>query len=302
MSNNAPFFIIGVGRSGTSLLRLMLHSHPRIAIPYESHFLTKYFERSDQYGDLENDDNLRNIIRDILNEEYLKMWDHEFDPNELFMRIKRRDIAGVFSELYLSYAEAKGKHRWGDKSDYLDRMHLINSMYPEAQFIHIIRDGRDVAMSVMQRSWGPDDLIRAAEWWNQHVLLGRRMGAMIGSRRYTEVLFEELVQNPDKELKRLCDFLDESYDPKMLEYHKLSGDSFPGSKKEQHYNVNSAPKKSRTYAWKKEMSQLDVLIFNRYASGMLKEVGYEIPEIEKSKFLLFARIIMIFVRRILRSN
>jgi len=85
-------------------------------------------------------------------------------------------VAGLISALYAEYAAAKGKPRWGDKSDYLDRLHIVNEMFPNAQFIHIIRDGSDVAHSALKLPWGPDDVVRAAEWWNEHVWVGRRVG------------------------------------------------------------------------------------------------------------------------------
>ena len=73
----------------------------------------------------------------------------------------------------------------GIKSDYLDRLHVVHEMFPNAQFIHIIRDGRDVA-TVLKLPWGPEDVVRAAEWWNEHVWVGRRVGAILGPERYLE--------------------------------------------------------------------------------------------------------------------
>ena len=154
--NKEPFFIVGVGRSGTTMLRLMLTSHPSIAVPYESHFLTRYYEKLDSYGALEQRENLETLLRDILSEELLLSWDHEFDFDELISEIAEPVTLGsVFNAVYLNYARAKNKVRWGDKSDYLDRMHIVNDIFPDAKFIHIVRDGRDVVNSVLKLPWGP---------------------------------------------------------------------------------------------------------------------------------------------------
>lgn len=281
-----PFFIVGVGRSGTTLLRLMLHSHPDIAIPYESHFITDYYHRIEDYGDISRDDNLNKLLTDIFNEELLKQWDHQFIIEDIVSQIKQRDLGGIFRAIYNNYANAKGKCRWGDKSDYLDRMHIINELFPDAKFIHIIRDGRDVANSVLKLSWGPKDIIQAAEWWQYHVVLGRRMGAMLGNNRYTEVSYENLVSKTENELERLCEFIGVDYSTEMLNYYRKPLDSIPDSRKKQHYNADSPPKKDRIAAWKKEMPPSDVSIFNHYAARALRECRYEVSDLKVNKYRL----------------
>ena len=296
-----PFFVVGIGRSGTSLLRLMLHSHPRIAIPYESHFITDYYKNLTKYGNLEENSNFTGLIKDILNEPLTKMWDHSFDLERIIKNSEYRTFRGAIHAVYHDYAKGKGKARWGDKSDYLDRMHTMNEIFPDAQFIHIIRDGRDVANSVLKLPWGPNDIIRAAEWWEKYIWLARRVGAVLGKERYIEVKYEDLVEDPECELKRLCLFLDEEYTPEMLEYHKDSDKAIPDSRKGQHYNLDSAPKRSRSYAWKREMRPSDVALFNRYANDMLKEVSYEIPEIKIGKLKMTLYVARIFFRRYFSS-
>lgn len=295
--NKTPFFIVGIGRSGTTLLRLMFHSHPNISIPYESHFITDYYQKLDDYGDLNIDDNLRKLLSDIFDEELLKQWDHEFTVDDLIPKIEQRELGSVFRAIYSDYTKAKGKDRWGDKSDYLDRMHIINELFPDAKFIHIIRDGRDVANSVLKLPWGPKDIIQAAEWWHIHLVLGRRMGAMLGKSRYTEVTYENLVSDTEHELTRLCEFIGVDYSEEMLSYYKKHTRSIPDSRKNQHYNADSPPKKDRVAAWKKEMSPTYISIFNHYASHSLNECGYEVPDIKINKYwLLLNRFYILFKR------
>ncbi len=296
-TSSPPFFIVGVGRSGTTLLRLMLQSHPNIAIPYESHFLTDYHNNLAAYGDLEDDANLRKLVSDILNEELLKQWDHEFLIDRILPTIESRSLGEVFKAVYNDYCKGKNKLRWGDKSDYLDRMHLINEIFPDALFIHIIRDGRDVANSVLKQSWGLLDIIHAAEWWHEHVTLGRRMGAMLNSNRYIEVKFEDLVTDPKTQMSRLLSFIGEDYSDDVLDYHKHSADRIPDSRKALHYNADSPPKKDRVAAWKQEMSSFDQDVFSKYARKSLAELDYEIPETRHSKFRLTLHEFLMFAKR-----
>lgn len=277
MMKKEPFFIVGVGRSGTTLLRMMMHNHPNIAVPYESHFVTDYFRNKDAYGDLANAENRHRLLDDILNEELLKSWDHKFDAERVFCAIEENTLSAVFDAVFQDYALAKGKSRWGDKSDYLDRMHLIKRVFPEAKFIHIIRDGRDVANSVMKMSWGPKDIIQAAEWWHEHVRLGRAMGSMLDDEHYIEVRYEDLVNESERELRRLCDFIDEPFSEEMLNYHKKAAVAIPDGRKAQHYNNDAPPKSSRTFAWKNEMSAINVALFGAYAKNSLQAMDYELP-------------------------
>lgn len=294
-----PFFIVGVGRSGTTLIRLMINNHPNIAIPYESHFITKYYEKLNSYGDLSDKNNLRKIVSDILAEELLTKWDHTFKLENIVDGVKESTIKGVFDSLYKDYAKSKGKIRWGDKSDYLDRMYLINKIFPEAQFIHIVRDGRDVAGSVLKLNWGPNDIIAAAEWWNSYVNLARCMGAIIGDDRYMEVRYEDLVQDSENELKRICSFLGEEFSAEMLNYHKSSKSSIPSELNCLHYNTDKPPTASRAYAWKREMSPTDIFLFDSYAKNMLKALGYEVPTIAVSSIYAKLAKFKIFVKRML---
>jgi len=294
-----PFFIIGIGRSGTTLLRLMFHNHPNIAVPYESHFITDYYNNLESYGDLSKDKNLDKLIHDILQEDLLTQWDHEFDASKIKAIIEDRSLASIINAIYSDYAEGKGKNRWGDKSDYLDRMHLINKIFPSAKFIHIIRDGRDVANSVLKLPWGPKDLVGAAEWWNEYIRLACSVGAVLGKNKYAEVKYEDLVQDPEKELKRLCEFIGEEFDESMLNYHQSADVAIPESRKAQHHNSGEPPKQSRTFAWKKEMSLTNIDLFSDYAQNSLELVGYEIPQRNKNRLPVKLAKMRIFVKRML---
>lgn len=299
---NTPFFIVGIGRSGTSLLRMMFHNHPRIAIPYESQFITKYHKSIDSsQKTFLSEKEFHQLLEDILAEPYLRKWDHTFDKNELLKTISEKTLSGILNAIYSDYAKGKGKPRWGDKSDYLDQMHTINTIFPDSQFIHIIRDGRDVASSVMKLPWGPNDIITAAEWWNKYIWLGRRVGAALGKGKYTEVFYEKLIDNPAKELKQLCAFLGEDYSSDMLNYHQQAEKAIPEAHKGLHYNVNTAPKKSRAFAWKREMSPCDIAIFNKYASEMLTETRYEMPDINLSRQRILLCVLKVMIKRFIKG-
>jgi hypothetical protein len=297
VKTDRPIFLVGIGRSGTTLLRLMLHHHPRIAIPYESHFIVKYHDALAQYGNLAEPDQRGRLVDDLLAEPMLAMWDHEFDRNRVLAEVSEPTLAGVLDALYGEYAAAHGKQRWGDKSDYLERLDVIHELFPCAQFVHIIRDGRDVARSVLKLPWGPDDIIRAAEWWNDHVWVARRMGAILGPSRYLEVRYEALVADPERELRRVCEFLGEDYAPEMLQYHETSASAIPEERRGQHQRVDRAPDPSRASSWRREMHPYDQALFNKFGGRMLNELGYDVPALQVSRIGLGWHVAKLMARR-----
>lgn len=295
----SPIFIVGLGRSGTTLLRLMLNAHPNIAIPYETNFLDKYGEKIRDYGDLQVSSSLNRLLTDLLSEPQLKFWDCSITKEEVLNELKLStaiNMAAVLSALYMVYARKHSKSRWGDKSAYIDTIPILNSLFPTAKFIHIIRDGRDVIRSTMRLSWGPNDYIAGAMWWNDNVWVCRRMGAVLGPERYIEVRFEDLVNNPQTEMRRLLSFVGETFSDQVLSFH-VNAKSYVPQEVDFHYNVDKEFIKARCFAWKEEMSETENALFQRYARQMLGELGYEVRKTSVSKMRLFSCIASQLFRR-----
>ena len=99
-------------------------------------------------------------------------------------------------------------------------MREIQVYLPEARFIHLIRDGRDVALSVLKQTWGPQTIEAAAEKWRSRVLRGRSQQPYLGF--YMEVKFEDLVLHTERELRRICEFIELEFDAAMLGYHETA--------------------------------------------------------------------------------
>jgi len=276
--SHAPIFIVGVGRSGTTLIRQMINSHSQIAVPYESHFMTKYINKLEQYGSLDVNNNFERLIEDICAEPILNNWDYSPSAAELLESSPNRELASVLGHFFNLYARYHGKTLWGDKSDYLDRMYMIRRLFPNAKFIHIIRDGRDVASSVLKMPWGPTNVKRAAEWWSTYVRLGCSMGRMLDEDKYMEVRYEDLVAAPEEQLQNICKFIGVEFEPGMLDFYKDSKKFIPQSLVYQHYNADTAANTSRLEAWRNEMSEVDCALFQQIAGDVLADMGYPIIE------------------------
>lgn len=284
-----PFFILGCGRSGTTLLRLMLDSHRDLTIPGESHFITRLWERRHAYQDKGKLQSER-LARSILESTHFKRWSI---PTELvWQKIagKEATFANVISAIFEAYAEASQKLRWGDKTPiYVRRIPVLLELFPDAQFIHIIRDGRNVAMSYLSVPWGPRNIWSAAWKWQFDVSRGMRDGRPLGMHRYREVRYEDLILKPEITLRELCLFIGADYDPAMLEYHRTADRRLhagPGGERF-HMSVTRPPTRGLR-EWRADMRTSDIMNFESIAGSLLEKLGYErscqqVPELVRFK-------------------
>jgi Sulfotransferase family len=287
----APF-IVGVARSGTTLLRLMLDAHPELAIPPETHFIPKVVKVCDEPGDP------RERVFELISTH--RRWpDYGLDADELRERLDRIDpltAGGALRAFYGLYAEKQGKPRWGDKSpSYVRRMRRVESALPEAHFVHLVRDGRDVALSQVEVDFGPNAVEDAARDWVEGIGKARRQARRV--RRYTELRYEDLVADPEPPLHRVCEFVELPWDATMLDYHegasdrmaevtrdfeRGSGPAIPASvRAERHTRVAEPPQRARAGRWRNDMSPADRERFEAIAGDLLVELGYGVGEVAR---------------------
>jgi Sulfotransferase family len=272
--SNPPFFVIGAQRSGTTMLRLMLNQHPDVAVPFESGFITEFIARQGEFGDLADRANAARMLSAIAEHPLVKKGKLIHDVNMILAQ-PIHDYASLCDAVFLAYAKAKGKHRWGDKTpSYVTEIDQLWRLFPGCKFVHIVRDGRDVTLSNLRVGWGIHNLPRAAQDWRWKTLLAHKMGALLGPN-YFELRYEDLVLEPERNLRHVCQFLALDYVPQMLTYHENSAQEMPQSSLDWHRNSVRAPDKDLVYAWKKDMPQADRIIFEQIASDALKTFGYE---------------------------
>jgi len=155
-------------------------------------------------------------------------------------------------------------------------MPSLAELFPESRFVHIVRDGRDVALSLMEVDFGPDSIDEAALRWRRSVRQGRRVGGLLGPGRYLEVRYETLVAEPGDVLPRICSFLDLRFDEAMLRYFETAGSALRGMNDRQrghHPNVHSPPTVG-IRDWRRQMNSAQVAAFEAIAGDALEELGY----------------------------
>jgi Sulfotransferase family len=263
------FFIVGSARSGTTLLRLMLNAHRDIAVPPESRFIVQLWTGQDEVDAASITDRLRT-------HKQFAAWELPIEEvAQTLGESARISYATAITAPHKLYAAKRGKSRWGDKTPrYVEEIPLLARLFPDSRFIHVIRDGRNVALSYADVPFGPKTFGQAAALWRDRVRAGMRDGRPLGPDRYQEIHYERLVTDVEAETKALCDFLGVEFDPEILDYaEKTRPDVLPRAKA---YNPNVTSKPiANVRSWQEAMSPREIAVFEAIAGDTLEELGYE---------------------------
>lgn len=275
----APFpFIVACGRSGTTLLRAVLDSHPEMAIPPETKFIMEFLEHRRRYERPDGFDTDR-FVDEVHRSWVLRQLDLTIDDVRSALARPPADMPDAIRRLFARYAELRGKSRYGNKTPvHVLSISALADAFPEARFVHIIRDGRDVALSYVGADIGPDTIAAAALRWRRWVRRGREAGATIVPDRYLEVRYETLVEEAEEVAGRVAAFLDLAYDPAMLRYHERADEVVAGVKRPHNFQGLWLPPTRGMRDWRHEMSPSDRAVFEALAGDLLLELGYEVSE------------------------
>src|SRR5919106_896627 len=274
-----PLLLLGVSRSGTTLLRVVLDRSPGIAIPDESFFVPLLARRHGRRVRVEQ------FLDDLGRIPTIASWG--LAAEDVSRRL--RDGMGVgaaIAAIFETYAERAGKPRWGDKTPmYMQHLTLLERLFPAAQYVHLIRDGRDAATSFLEmpegtftRTWAhPETPARFACLWRIEVTDARALGRRVGPDRYVEARYEDLVDDPERVVRSICDFARLPFEPAMLSY----AGAIDVSDKPHQQRLLQSPT-ARVRDWRTEMSAEGVHAVEGVAGDLLAELGYETLDAPRS--------------------
>src|SRR5918993_5421879 len=273
-------FIVGCARSGTTLVHRIVDAHPEIAITTEMHWITRHFKSRNGLVTPE-------LVSELTGHKRFAQFEI---PRQQFEGLLGSGEAVPYPtflrRVFGLYGKIKNKPLVGNKtSGYVRRIPTLHALWPDAKFVHIIRDGRDVCLSILNwkkaertagryASWEEDPVSTTALWWERKVRTAREAGARLGSSLYYEVRYESLISRPEQECQRLCEFLDVLYDDAMIRFAE-------GKARTELPNARKTPKKawlpitSGMRNWRTEMPVKDVERFEAAAGNLLEELGYE---------------------------
>jgi len=251
--------------SGTTMLLDCLDRHPSIyGFPIETKILPRWIRGHAAYGNLEADENFVRLWNDLRQIAYFRVVNDGISPPlPRDWSARDRSIGSVLDGIFRYYAERHGKRRWCEKSPmYALHMDVLAETFPAAKFIHVIRDGRDCAASIHRR-WGFTPPL--AMWrWKNSVRRARELARPLGDC-YMEVRYEELTDNPESQMRRVCRFLDEPFVRTMLSLARTRS-----ARKTRAEVIVPNKEKWRSYFTPREVERLD-----RIGGRLLDELGYE---------------------------
>jgi len=238
-----PLFLVASERSGTTFLRLMLDSHPQLAWNEEFEYVVDYMPPEGGFPGIEE-------YRRALSGDFIfPASKFSIDPTLNYPELVNSFLAQKLARDRKPVVGAT-VHRHFDR---------LLRVWPHARFVHLIRDGRDVARSIVEMGWA-GNAWRAALYWDEAELDWDRLSQQLPKDRSITVRFEELVTNPTGTLEEICAFCGVSFDPAMLEYHRSSTYGPPD------------PKMAST--WKRKMSVRDVREVEGAIGPLLVQRGY----------------------------
>jgi len=274
-----PFFVVGSGRSGTTLTRAILQAHPRVHIPPETYVLGAVIKDFSAYRRLPWSVLLRILLARF---EFLKE-EHSFGVSlrDLYNQLldlpeSERSLATILDAIYMHHARhfKPEASRWGDKTPantvHLDR---IRSVFRRGYFVHLVRDGRDVVSSYLEMG-RYTSIDQAARRWTDAVTLAREFGKRRPAQ-YLEVRYEDLVTDPDVQVSRLCTFLELDPHPNMLEHHKHQRGLNDVESHTHLHNVRQPLMTSSIGKWKTRLSEADRNRVANLMGPLLSQLGYE---------------------------
>jgi hypothetical protein len=285
-------FIVGSPRSGTTLLRMMLSSGSSLAIPPETGFVAHLAvaPRLNTMGP----DELQQIISHF--PPSAPTWP-DFGVEEAALgaalaELRPFNVADGIRCFYRMYAQRHGRTRVGDKTPTYGRsMDAIERLLPEAAFVHMIRDGRDCALSLRDLWFAPGRSMDVlATHWRDTVTTYRILGGKL--HRYLEVRFEDLVTDPAATLARVCVFLELPFEQAMLRHENVAAHLLAEhrgrvldngafvltaeQRRAQQWRTTGPVDRSRIGRWRSELGPDERDTFRSIAGSLLAELGYEI--------------------------
>lgn len=269
-STSGPIFVVGMNGSGTTMLADSLGQHPRLFVfPLESKLIPHYIQRYGADAGLSAED-ARRVADEIGRAK--PFW--QANKKQALVLGPQEDIprhvGGIFDALFGHMARRAGKLRWIEKSPVnTEHITLLAATFPQARFLHIIRDGRDAAQS-FHRRWGFDPAHTI--WrWKKTVALGREQGARLGPQRYMELSYEALTSDPATHMQAVCAFVGEPFDMAVLRSSMRHMTAADKAAKGGQIVANS--QKWRQYFSADQLARLEHL-----AGRQLRALGYQVTE------------------------
>ncbi len=293
MINVSPFFILSNPRSGSSLLRIICESHSQLCVPPESGFMEWWYPKYMDWKKIDSRDNqkVNLFVNDLLTSKKIETWN--FDRQFLITLIQKeqpKNYSELIALIYLAFGLKNKKKTkvWGDKNNYyIHQTALLHTLYPKAKYIHLIRDGRDVATSYIalkdlrsESNYVPkltSNITEIAKEWNSNNMVLHTFFKTMDKKKVIRIYFEDIIKNLKQECIRITDFLEVPLEESMLNYYIMNKtqEIEPTETLDWKKKTLEKPDTDAIGKYKHMLSDEEIAIFNNIAKEGLIEFGYE---------------------------
>ncbi|MCB9422221.1 MAG: sulfotransferase [Ardenticatenaceae bacterium] len=273
MAIKQQIFIGGCSRSGTTLLGAMIGAHSDMICSPESHFKMDVLRALEKGKVNANPSALMTLIQRHWR---FKIWELELPPIELFNDDSDEPVlARLLNWIIDQYAQQQERSqasKWVDHTpENISYAHSLLQLFPNARFIHIVRDGRAVAASIMPLDWGPNSIMKTSRWWMRMMSFGLAAEKALGPEIIMQVKYEDLVLEPEPTMRSISQFLGIEYEPAMLH---ATGFNPPSYTTRQHKLVGNRPDASVVNRWETKLTSRQIEIFEHQTRDFLSFLGY----------------------------
>ena len=263
-----PVFVVGAPRSGTTLLRVILNRHPRLAmLGLESHFFRRVYNRRAAFGDPGDPSNRERVVSAYLAMEPVRRL--KTDVNFLHERMMRHGVTwpALFESMLQAWADLQGKPYAGEKTP-LHCLHAktLCEWFPQGSVIHLVRDPRSMVGALRRMPWASHSAYMGARMWR---LLNAAARTASVHPNYLLVKYEDFVTRPEEQLRRLCDYVGLEYDDAMLR-----PDPAEVSTRPEHRRSYEGVTPGRIDLWREELKPWQVSAVEAAAGQGMEEYGY----------------------------
>jgi len=282
----APFFIIGAARSGNTLLRALLVGHSAIAVPPESYVLGSIARKWDRLNFLDWEELVKTVIGEFESHPEFHTWQTELWPvYEQLLQLdkEQRSLAIILDTIYRHYAttQSPGATVWGDKTPLnTERIFLIDRVFPGARYIHMLRDGRDAVSSAVKVKMFGGSVEAACEQWLMRVRNARELGDKIGSTRYMELRYEDLVFDPESAVQWICTFLGVDFEKQMMDHSETFKKMGDTTALDHHASVGLPVNTGSIGKWKERLTPRQIELMKPLLRDELRRTGYNADDHE----------------------
>jgi hypothetical protein len=273
-----PVQIIGIQRSGSNLLRLILNQLEGVFAPHPPHILMTFYPLLPYYGDITNEKIFRMLTADIcrfVRENPVPWKDAELNPDRIMGACKRRNLLEIFIRIYEINTIKKGAKYWFCKS--MDNVYYIDK-FEEYGFrpfyIHLVRDGRDVALSFQKAVVGEKHIYHLAKKWKESQELSDNFIKYYSPQRAIRIKYEDLLLSPEKEIRKICELIGLKYSNKILNFYLSEDSLITASSGELWQNLTHPLISDNFNKFKKDMPKAELEIFESVAGDTLERFGY----------------------------